>query len=92
MRDRNANQYQYVIEPYQTAEFPMHLMKEGCHIITYIKKNSLLFKEKNKINISLEINKRVFEYGINRVEVYERYINYSAFYADMIGQKVTENC
>lgn len=58
------------ISPYETKIFPMRLTKAGPHIYCI------------KINIILELGKKSYEYGLNRLKYYEIYINYLASYED----------
>ncbi|GEM_PF-2205711 len=80
--DISTNRYLFTLNPFEQKIFPLKLIKSGSHIITNRKKESLLFFPKSKISVSLEINKKNHEYGLDRISVYETYINYLAFYSD----------
>jgi hypothetical protein len=72
--------FDYEIKPFKKQIFPIKPTNARSHCMTSVKKNSLLFFSKNKISITLEINQKIYEYGLNRKLCYEYLINYLAFY------------
>ncbi len=87
--DISQNIYTLEIAPHATKVFPAKLIKENSHILTSIKNNSLLIFSKKKISLTIEANNKIYEYGINRTFVYNKYINYLAF---CHGQELCKYC
>ena len=76
------NRFTHPIQEFKTLIFPMKLLKAASHYVTGYKKFSYLFFPKSKINITIELNGKIYEYGLKRKDAYERYINYLAFNQD----------
>lgn len=81
-REIVENDYTFEIKPYETKIFPSKPIKGASHLFIATKKQSLLFKAKTKLSVTIEINGNAYEYGINRISFYEKYINYLAFHMD----------
>jgi len=61
----------------------MKPIKERSHSMSSTKNNSLLFLKNSRISITLELNKKKYEYGFDRKLCYERLINYLAFFEEI---------
>ena len=75
--------FYFTLTPYDTKIFPLKPIKSSSHVITAVKRKPLLFFHKSKVSITLEIDKKVYEYGICRKYCYERLINYLAFFHEV---------
>ncbi len=67
--------------PYVEQILPLN--SKPNRILLY-KKHALLFKANNKVVVSLEINGKLYDYGVDRQLLYEKYLNYLAFEQDHI--------
>lgn len=63
--------------------FPLRLLKGKINLLLSDKKNSLLFLHRKKISITINVNGREFEYGLDKMESYKLYLNYLAFLQGM---------
>lgn len=70
----------FILKSYHPEIFPIKPVSSAVHIVTSMKKNSLLFFSKRKISITFEINNKIYEYEKNRNITYEKLINYLAAY------------
>jgi len=70
----------FFLKPFGTEILPLKPVLGGSHTITSINNQSLLFFNKSKICLFFEINNKTHAYGINRKAMYEKLINYLAFY------------
>lgn len=66
--------------------FPVNPYKGSAHIFTDKKQKAKLFFPSNKIILTLEINDKLWEYGLSRKDVYESLINYLAYHCHMANQ------
>jgi hypothetical protein len=74
----SKDEYNFSMKAGVKKEFPMKLPKKAYSVLITRKHNSLLFFNKNKISVSLSINGKTYEYNINRLNTYEKYIIYLA--------------
>lgn len=63
------------LKPFDLKIFP--LVNKCSSFLTKPYKGSLIFLEKTKIIITLEIDKKIYEYSLDRTVCYERCINHS---------------
>ncbi len=74
-----ANRTSFSIEPNHTVMFPFAYFGSGpadSFCIKNIPKKSLLFRTKNMISMTLNINGKDYEYGLSKLSIYETYINF----------------
>ncbi len=60
--------------------FPIKLLNEMIDDLTFIRRSSLLFCPKKNVGITININRKNYEYGLKRVPCYECYLRYLAVY------------
>lgn len=67
------------IKPAEPEVFPILPLESFSHSICAHKKEPKLFFPKSKVIITLEMNGKSYEYGLNRIGFYEKCINFLAF-------------
>lgn len=66
------------IEPNQELLFPLRLIGTGLTRLNFQIKHSKLFFGKKKLSFIISHNDNTYEYGINRMDCYNVYMNYLA--------------
>lgn len=66
----------YEVEPHQAIDLPMNLLGTRAKYIIDKKNKTNLFCQNSKICISLEINNKIYDYGVDRKNAYEKLICY----------------
>jgi hypothetical protein len=61
------------------------LSRDGISNVEQRDINTLLFFDKKKVTVSINCNNRRYDYGLNRLEIYERLINHLNFYRDRLS-------